>query len=87
MRLLGGVFPCDSVNYLGFQFFFLFFLSFNPFTILVVELRMYIAINLKRYKKAKEVGKITMNVRIIAYYQLMQVCQAEYFRQLLKPVT
>lgn len=48
---------------------------------------MYIAINLKRYKKAKEVGKITMNVRIIAYYQLMQVCQAEYFRQLLKPVT
>ncbi|KAJ4976070.1 hypothetical protein NE237_001176 [Protea cynaroides] len=26
-------------------------------------------------------------LRIIAYCQLMQVCQAEYFRQLLKPVT
>ncbi|KAI3979146.1 hypothetical protein MKX01_016971, partial [Papaver californicum] len=52
-----------------------FFLSFYPFTILVVGLRMYIAVNLKRYRKVKEVGKITMNVRIIAYYQLMQVCQ------------
>jgi len=28
-----------------------------------------------------------MSVGIIAYYQQMQVCQAEYFRQLLKPVT
>ncbi|KAA8514959.1 hypothetical protein F0562_018254 [Nyssa sinensis] len=35
----------------------------------------------------KEVGKIKMSVGTIAYYQLMQVCQAEYFRQLLKPVT
>ncbi|KAF8413594.1 hypothetical protein HHK36_001586 [Tetracentron sinense] len=46
---------------------------------------MYIAVTQKRYRSVKEVGKITMNVRIIAYYQLMQVCQAEYFRQLLKP--
>nr|DAD37455.1 TPA_asm: hypothetical protein HUJ06_008096 [Nelumbo nucifera] len=49
--------------------------------------RMYIVVNLKRYRTVKKVGKITMNVRIIACYQLMQVCQAEYFRQLLKPVT
>ncbi|KAI3962810.1 hypothetical protein MKW98_029969, partial [Papaver atlanticum] len=62
------------VNYLGFQDLFI-FVSFYPFTKLVVELRMYIVVNLKRYKKVKEVGKITMNVRIIAYYQLMQVCQ------------
>lgn len=48
---------------------------------------MYIAVTLKRYRAVKDVGKIKMNVRIIAYYQLMQVCQAEYFRQLLKPVT
>lgn len=48
---------------------------------------MYIVVTLKRYRTVKEVGEIIMNVRIIVYYQLMQVCQAEYFRQLLKPVT
>ncbi|KAH7686004.1 hypothetical protein IHE45_04G076600 [Dioscorea alata] len=48
---------------------------------------MYIAVNLKRHRTVERVGEIIMNVRIIAYYQLMQVCQAEYFRQLLKPVT
>ncbi|KAL9455781.1 hypothetical protein CISIN_1g048001mg [Citrus sinensis] len=48
---------------------------------------MYIAITLKRYRAVKEVGKIKMSVGVIAYYQLVQVCQAEYFRQLLKPVT
>ncbi|KAL7211478.1 hypothetical protein ACSBR2_014360 [Camellia fascicularis] len=53
----------------------------------VGRVRMFIAITLKRYRAVKEVGKIKMSVGIIAYYQLMQVCQAEYFRQLLKPVT
>lgn len=48
---------------------------------------MYIAITLKRYRAVKEVGKIKMSVGVIVYYQLVQVCQAEYFRQLLKPVT
>lgn len=48
---------------------------------------MYIGITGKRYSADKEVGKVNMSVGIIAYYQVMQVCQAEYFRQLLKPVT
>lgn len=48
---------------------------------------MFIKVELKRYRTVMEVGEIIMNVRISAYYQLMQVCQAEYFRQLLKPVT
>ncbi|KAK5792302.1 hypothetical protein PVK06_033416 [Gossypium arboreum] len=48
---------------------------------------MYIAATIKRYRAVKEVGKIKMSVGVIAYYQLVQVCQAEYFRQLLKPVT
>ncbi|KAF5738309.1 hypothetical protein HS088_TW13G01205 [Tripterygium wilfordii] len=42
------------------------------------------------YRAVKEAGQIKMSVGIIAYYQVnevMQVCQAEYFRQLLKPVT
>lgn len=38
-------------------------------------------------KRIRTVGKYKMSVGIIAYYNLMQVCQAEYFRQLLKPVT
>ncbi|KAF4360142.1 hypothetical protein F8388_000011, partial [Cannabis sativa] len=54
---------------------------------LVGGVRMFIAISIKRYRAVKEVGKIKMSVGVIAYYQLMQVCQAEYFRQLLKPVT
>lgn len=48
---------------------------------------MYFAITLKRYRAVKEVGRIKMIVGVIAYNQLMLVCQAEYFRQLLKPVT
>nr|KAJ0195353.1 hypothetical protein LSAT_V11C700355720 [Lactuca sativa] len=55
--------------------------------ILVGGLRMYIGITQRRIGSVKEVGKIKMSVGIIAYYNLMQVCQAEYFRQLLKPVT
>ncbi|KAB2029346.1 hypothetical protein ERO13_A05G150100v2 [Gossypium hirsutum] len=48
---------------------------------------MYISVTIKRYRAIKEVGKIKMSVGVIAYYKLVQVCQAEYFRQLLKPVT
>lgn len=48
---------------------------------------MFIAITLKRYRAVKEAGEIKMHVGSVAYYQLMLVCQAEYFRQLLKPVT
>ncbi|WOG85004.1 hypothetical protein DCAR_0104190 [Daucus carota subsp. sativus] len=48
---------------------------------------MYIGITSRRYKAVKEVGKIKMSVGVVAYYQRMQICQAEYFRQLLKPVT
>lgn len=40
---------------------------------------MYIAVTLKRYRAVKEVGKIKMSVGIIAYYQLMQVCQVKVF--------
>lgn len=54
--------------------------------------------NIRRYRRRRRgvveeeevVGEIIviMNVRIIAYYHSMQqICQAEYFRQLLKPVT
>lgn len=38
---------------------------------------MFIAVTLKRYRAVKEVGKIKMSVGIIAYYQLMQVCQVK----------
>lgn len=48
---------------------------------------MYIAVTIKRYRAVKEVGEIKISVGIAAYYQVMQICQAEYFRQLLKPVT
>ncbi|KAF7840452.1 Transcription factor bHLH144 [Senna tora] len=46
---------------------------------------MYFAITIKRFQAVTEVEQIKMNVGVIAQYQLMQVCQAEYFRQLLKP--
>lgn len=36
---------------------------------------MYIGITGKRYSADKEVGKVNMSVGIIAYYQVMQVCQ------------
>lgn len=48
---------------------------------------MFIGVSQKRIRILKEVGKIKMSVGVIAYYNLMQVCQAEYFRQLLKPIT
>ncbi|KAK4259246.1 hypothetical protein QN277_005594 [Acacia crassicarpa] len=48
---------------------------------------MYVAVTTKRNGAVTEVGQIKMNVGCIAHYQLTQVCQAEYFRQLLKPVT
>uniref|UniRef100_A0A0E0MZI1 BHLH domain-containing protein n=1 Tax=Oryza rufipogon TaxID=4529 RepID=A0A0E0MZI1_ORYRU len=34
-------------------------------------------VELKRFRIVKEVGTIVMNVRIFAYYQLMQVCQRD----------
>lgn len=48
---------------------------------------MYFATTAKRQQALKEVGHIKMSVGVIAYSRLMLVCQAEYFRQLLKPVT
>ena len=48
---------------------------------------MYVSVTLKKYRAVKEVGKIKMSVGVIVYFQSLQVCQAEYFRQLLKPVT
>ncbi|KAL7618939.1 hypothetical protein Lser_V15G03548 [Lactuca serriola] len=48
---------------------------------------MFIGVAQKRIRVLKEFGKIKMSVGVIAYYNLMQVCQAEYFRQLLKPIT
>lgn len=50
-------------------------------------LRMFIAINKEGHQTIEAVVKITMNGGIIGYNRLMLVCQAEYFRQLLKPVT
>ncbi|KAK6284059.1 hypothetical protein POUND7_003011 [Theobroma cacao] len=38
---------------------------------------MYIAVTIKRYRAVKEVGKIKMSVGVIAYYQLVQVCQSD----------
>ncbi|KAL1366334.1 hypothetical protein AAHE18_03G351600 [Arachis hypogaea] len=48
---------------------------------------MNFAPSIKRNRAVREVGQITMCVGVIAYNQLMLVFQAEYFRQLLKPVT
>lgn len=48
---------------------------------------MFIGVAQKKIRVSKEFGKINMSVGVIAYYNLMQVCQAEYFRQLLKPIT
>ncbi|XAR59317.1 hypothetical protein NMG60_11015105 [Bertholletia excelsa] len=47
---------------------------------------MYIAVTLKRYRAVKEVGKIKMSVGILAYYQLIQVCQGQWIRILLKGI-
>lgn len=48
------------------------------FILLVGGVRMYIGVTGKRYRAAKEVGKVNMSVGIIAYYQVMQVCQVNY---------
>ncbi|CAJ1935793.1 unnamed protein product [Sphenostylis stenocarpa] len=61
--------------------------ALNIAATLLGDLRMYLAITIKRYRAVKEVGQIKMSVGVIAYNELMLVCQAEYFRQLLKPVT
>ncbi|KAF3339935.1 Transcription factor bHLH144 [Carex littledalei] len=39
---------------------------------------MYVKVELKRYRNLKSTGKIVMNVRFVAYYQLMQVCQRDF---------
>lgn len=41
---------------------------------------MYVAVNLKINRTVKKSGDIIMNVRIIAYYQLMQVCQVNHVK-------
>lgn len=35
-------------------------------------------VELKRFRVVKEVGRIVMNVRIFACYQLIEVCQVSY---------
>ncbi|GER26028.1 conserved peptide upstream open reading frame 35 [Striga asiatica] len=52
-----------------------------------LSLRMRIAAASEKIQILKELRQINMSVGSIAFYQLMKVCQAEYFRQLLKPVT
>lgn len=39
---------------------------------------MYVKVELKRFRVVKEVGRIVMNVRIFACYQLIEVCQVSY---------
>uniref|UniRef100_K3XRR9 Uncharacterized protein n=1 Tax=Setaria italica TaxID=4555 RepID=K3XRR9_SETIT len=41
----------------------------------VERLRMYVKVELKRFRVVKEVGRIVMNVRIFACCQLIEVCQ------------
>lgn len=48
---------------------------------------MYVAASQKQQKSIVVIGKTNMSAGNGACYQLMQICQAEYFRQLLKPVT
>lgn len=38
---------------------------------------MYIRATLKRHRAVKDIGSFKMSVGIIAYYQLMQVCQVK----------
>lgn len=44
------------------------------------EVRMFVAVNLKINRTVKKAGDVIMTVRIIAYYQLMQVCQVKTLR-------
>lgn len=39
---------------------------------------MYIGITGKRNRAVEEIGKVNMSVGIIAYYQVMQVCQVNH---------
>lgn len=55
---------------------FLVFLHF--ISKLLGNLRMYFAITIKRYRAVKEVGQIKMSVGVIAYNQLMLVCQVSF---------
>ncbi|CAH2034411.1 unnamed protein product, partial [Thlaspi arvense] len=48
--------------------------------------RMCIVGNKKGNRALKEIGTFMMTTCFIANYQSVQVCQAEYFRQLLKPL-
>lgn len=41
---------------------------------------MFVAVNLKINRTVKKAGDVIMTVRIIAYYQLMQVCQVKTLR-------
>lgn len=89
---LGGVLSCDTVILIYSGEILLIHKKILLSSLFIIGnqlewVRMYIAVTLKRYRAVKEVGKIKMSVSVIAYYQLVQVCQAEYFRQLLKPVT
>ncbi|GMH20365.1 hypothetical protein Nepgr_022206 [Nepenthes gracilis] len=49
--------------------------------------RMFIVINRDGYQAIDKIEKIRMNIGIVGCHRLMQVCQVQYFRQLLKPVT
>ena len=73
----------SNIEFVGLYYF----CGFFTFILLVGGVRMCIGITGKRNRAVEEIGKVNMSVGIIAYYQVMQVCQAEYFRQLLKPVT
>ncbi|KAL2484330.1 Uncharacterized protein Fot_45774 [Forsythia ovata] len=75
--------PWASPNWSGKWLQLVIFFRLN----LAGGLRMHVGVTQKKYRKVKEVGKIKMTAGSIAFYQLMQVRQAEYFRQLLKPVT
>lgn len=43
---------------------------------------MYFALTIRRYRAVKEVGQIKMSVGVIAYNQLMLVCQVNIYSSL-----
>ena len=55
-----------------------YFCGCSNIILLVGGVRMYIGITGKRNRAVKEVGKVNMSVGIIAYYQVMQVCQVNH---------
>ncbi|CAH8355461.1 unnamed protein product [Eruca vesicaria subsp. sativa] len=92
------LFPRDSVNLPSFQVSsFCHFLSvkrlFPKFGVAICcccvcfTVRMCFVGNKKGNRTLKEIGTFMMTTCFIANYQSVQVSQAEYFRQLLKPVT